>query len=513
MEQANSIDRYFEILKRYQGVPELYYRGQSEKYKTMPPSIVRRVGYAVNESKIYQEAVSVPLGTVELEGLTSPLEKLSKLQHYGIPTRLVDVTIDPLIALYFAVEDVDSTFPGNVYVYSLKGYTADSREIKVLSLLPTIDNLSLDSIVAEYQKQFNEIIAHDEVRRIVNLPVILQYSNALQKSNPRLYNQKGTFLICGNELDGDTVTGQLKSLDTYDPDLVIRIPFEYKKAVKDELDNQYDINRMSVYPELPSVAQYIEAKYGKEVEKLEKTYSIVKEQDISTGVAKRISVILVLNKQLTIEQIKSISIDVMKRYQKSQDVVWLYVARSGDDYIMTNWILRGQWISPKLNTRFRPMTLKIEENGYYWDYDKSYSIRADFYAKNVFEGDAELYQKHMQEWGLFLSVFTHLQDVLTNCSWDKFVEQSADAEKQIEAIWKRLSNCGYSHSKGFDDFLVKIHGTVGIVDNIRYLIRNDKMNDTAKQYMIKNDLRKVSADIEQINQEFPQWKAKLEITE
>ena len=51
MEQANSIENYNEILKRYQDIPELYYRGQSEKYKTMPPSIARRVGYAVNEAK------------------------------------------------------------------------------------------------------------------------------------------------------------------------------------------------------------------------------------------------------------------------------------------------------------------------------------------------------------------------------------------------------------------------------------------------------------------------------
>ena len=115
-----------------------------------------------------------------------------------------------------------------------------------------------------------------------------------------MHNQKGTFLICGNELNGDTVTGKLKSLDSYVPVLVILIPFEYKKAIKEELDNRYKINQMSIYPELPSVAQYIKAKYGKEEEKLEKAYSIVEEQDISTGVAKRISVILVLNKPLTI---------------------------------------------------------------------------------------------------------------------------------------------------------------------------------------------------------------------
>lgn len=510
MEQANSIDRYQELLKRYQDIPDLYYRGQSEKYRTMSPSIARKPGYAANESKIYHEAIS--LGAVELEGLNSPLERLSKLQHYGIPTRLVDVTIDPLIALYFAVENVDSKFPGNVYIYQLKGYPADSMEIKILSILPTLENPTLDDIVTEYKKQFGEIIACDAVHRIVNSPVILQYSDFLQKSNPRLHGQKGTFLLCGNELDGDTITGKLKSLDTYVPILVIRVPFEYKKSIKEELDNRYKINRMSIYPELPSVAQYIEGKYGKEDEKLDKPYSIVEEKDISTGVAKRISVVIVLNEQLTIKQIKDFSIEAMKCYQENQDVVWLYVARSGDDYITCNWLLRGQWISPKLNPRFRPMTLKVEEDGYYWEYNNSYSIMADFYEKNYFEEDTSLYTKHKREWELFLSAYTQLLNLL-ECSWDEFTEKAADGEKKIEDICRRLSNFGHSHNKEFDNFLEKIYGTVGIADNVRFLISNDKANDKVKQNLIRSDFRKISAQIEQINQEFPKWKAALKVAE
>ena len=39
MKQANSVDAFLRILDQYKSDSEQYYRGQLEKYTTIPPSI------------------------------------------------------------------------------------------------------------------------------------------------------------------------------------------------------------------------------------------------------------------------------------------------------------------------------------------------------------------------------------------------------------------------------------------------------------------------------------------
>ena len=356
MEQANSVADYLKILERYKAYSSQYYRGQLEKYVTIPPSIARNRGYFSNESAIYHESIGMKKD--EFKDLLTPLERLAKLQHYGIPTRLVDVTIDPLIALFFAVENVDDLSPGNVYVYLVEGYPSNSKEAKLLSILPTLPDLKVDSIIAEYKKIFGGTLSYEEVLKIVCTPIIIQYSDELQVSNPRLHSQQGTFLICGNEVVDNRIIDSLKSLDAITPSVIIRIPYEYKKAIKDELDLKYSVNQTRIYPELPSVADYIKEKYKEENLSLDGKYSIVKTEDVSHALAKRISITIVLTEPMRIDQIKSLVVSIIDQHKKDANVVWVYVARNGDDYILSNWIIRGQWIDPHLNKKYCPLTLK-----------------------------------------------------------------------------------------------------------------------------------------------------------
>lgn len=510
MEQVNCITDYLKILERYKAYPEKYFRGQLEKYKTMPSSVARDRGYSLNESKIYHE--SIKMKEDEFKELHTPLERLAKLQHYGIPTRLVDVTVDPLIALYFAIEDVEDLSPGNVYLYLVDGVLADSKEAKLLSILPTLSVLKKDSIRNEFENLFGESLSDKEILELVEKPIIIQYSEGLQITNPRLYSQQGTFLVCGNKVVNGDITNSLKSLDTIVANLVIRIPYEYKKKIKDELDLKYGINQLRIYPELPSVASYIKEKYKEANISLDGKYSIVKVEDISHAQAKRISITIVLNDMLQIDQIKDIVISIIEQHKSNKNVVWVYVARNGDDFILSNWILYCQWIDPNLNRKYHPIHLKQYENGYYWEYNNSYSTMADFYLQNVFDEDKNLFICYKKLWDKFMKIYEELLYTLQNGMWNDFIFEVENKKSQITKLYMQLSNFGHSHNRDFDEFLKEFSYLICDIDNVHYYIENKAISEKGMQYQISKTFQKAEIKKIQIEQGLLEWESKLQIT-
>lgn len=507
MQQVND---YLKIIERYKEYPEQYYRGQLEKYVTMPSSIARDQGYSLNESAIYYE--SIEMKKEEFKELNTPLERLAKLQHYGIPTRLVDVTIKPLIALYFAVEDVDDLSPGNVYLYLINGKSVNSKEANLLSLLPTLPVLNIDNIRSEYEKLFKDSLSDKEILKIVNKPVIIRYTKELQKTNPRLYSQQGTFLICGNAVVDNVITDSLISLDTITPNLIIRIPYEYKKKIKDELDLQYGINQLKIYPELPLVATYIKEKYKKINISFDGKYSIVKKEDSSHALAKRISICIVLNEMLQIQQIKEIVINIIEQYKQEQNVVWVYVARNGDAYILSNWILCGQWIDPNLKEEYQPMHLEKQEDGFYWKYNKSYSTDEDFYQQYIFEDDKDLFVNHKKVWKKFLEIYEVLYYVYRKNSWNDFVLEIEKQKAEITTLYMKVQEFGCSHNREFDDFLREFSYFISPIDDIRFLIDNDTLLEKGKRYQISRVFGQAENKKMQIEQGLLEWEDELGIT-
>lgn len=508
MEQANSIDKYLHILNRYSAYTNIYFRGQLEKHQTMPPSIAREDGHRDNESKMYNDALNMACN--DFTGLNLPIEKLSKMQHYGIPTRLVDVTIDPLIALFFAVQNSDDESAGNVYVYLPKEYDLDSKEAKALSLLATIEPNNIENLCKAYFKEYCEHISIDEICDLISNPIFIKYCDRLQNSNNRLFNQKGTFVICSNQLQDNRILPNLISLDTVTYSIVIRIPYEYKEYLKNELDEKHNINETTVYPELPSVANYLKAKYKKANRSVDGAFSVIEEKDVNTVFAKRISIIITITKLLTIDQIKVVAVDAIKRYQKSHDVVWLYVAKNGDDYIMRNWIFRAQWINPTLDKKYRPLTLKENENDkYYYECNESYSTLSEYYLKHIFQDDKLLLVGHKKNLDNVYSAFLEILKANNTDDIIKLKSLIATHQKSITKAFFINSDFGHSRNAAFDEYLNLYDSLFWSLDNLHLRCENDSLNERSLKYQLNSCIADVKKYIDLILSQHEHWESEL----
>lgn len=88
------------------------WRGMASADFSLTSSLHRRVGGSEEavraaELDIIEEARTWGLGTHPL-GHVDDLQLLSDLQHFGIPTRLIDVTSNPMTALWFACQPAPS---------------------------------------------------------------------------------------------------------------------------------------------------------------------------------------------------------------------------------------------------------------------------------------------------------------------------------------------------------------------------------------------------------------------
>lgn len=198
--QVNSVEEYLDYLNRYTkygASGNLYFRGQLSKFTDMKPSVARKKEYLRNEVDFYKENCVTS---------KSIIQNLAKMQHDGIPTRLLDFTIDPLVALFFATQKPYRE-DSSIYIFIRPNINANSLEVEFSSFIATQQDKNLSIIVKDFNTNFHKSLSLAEAKEIISKGLFIQPNTIVDKENKRMLKQKGTFAIPGNTIEDNKITG------------------------------------------------------------------------------------------------------------------------------------------------------------------------------------------------------------------------------------------------------------------------------------------------------------------
>ncbi|MFP1917850.1 FRG domain-containing protein [Lonsdalea quercina] len=282
---------------------EKFYRGHCDfKYK-LEPSINRKNNSADFLYRKYENVMATELlveNPNDFSADRTTLEKLVRMQHYSLPTRLLDITSNPLMALYFACTSQDESTDGQVIIFSINQESIKYFDSDTVSCLANISRLSVNDRESvgnavqngEYLLSDEELASckngkykddanlkitkfnerHDIGRLIhfikedkssfMNKIIPNDLENIFcvkgKKSNGRIISQSGCFLLFGTEMN-------MPEFGTPEIEIErINIDRNSKNQILEDLDKM-NINESTVYPYIENSAKYIKKKYERKL--------------------------------------------------------------------------------------------------------------------------------------------------------------------------------------------------------------------------------------------------------
>jgi len=206
-------------------------------------------------------------------------DKLVRMQHYGLPTRLMDVSSNPLVALFFGTEPYRSTkkeIDGRVIIYDVPKLRRKYFDSDSISCVSNLANLT-DEEKSELLE--NEKLDIDTFCKLRACDCLIQFirgekphfcpsinptdlSRAYyvtpKMQNNRIIAQHGAFIIFGLKIVRTT-----RSTDNHNAitRTLIDIPQAAKSSIRRELDT-LGINAGTLFPDLGHAASEIVRKYS-----------------------------------------------------------------------------------------------------------------------------------------------------------------------------------------------------------------------------------------------------------
>lgn len=259
------------------------YRGQRNKIWRNTPSIFRKhfAKLEANEKRAVRDLMSVHPS--EFSEDKTMFDRLVRMQHFGLPTRLMDVSLNPLVALYFATDPgpKDKHSDGVVTAFAIPEGREKYFDSDSVSCIANLSNMTVgekEKIIDLRRSRPSKISINDDRIRINEdeiykrlhqfirsekayfLPIIhpvdlfKPYYVHPKMSNRRIVAQAGAFII-----HGLSPPRNIRFKYTIEETGFI-IPEPRKSTLRAELD-LLGINESTLFPEIDKAAERIKTRY------------------------------------------------------------------------------------------------------------------------------------------------------------------------------------------------------------------------------------------------------------
>ncbi len=264
----------------------LYFRGEGCDSWELRPSVMRDFNLRKNESEMLNDLMSRQ--PEAFSGLTSAFSQWVLAQHYGLKTRLLDITRNPLVALFNACEG-RSIKDGRLHVFSvwrdmIKSFNSDT--VSVIANFAKLRHAEQNLLLSKTEEDTDEgegldlLEERDEaLGRLYHFirqekPYFLENIDLRdlfrvfvvepQQSFERIRMQSGAFLISvfHERFERDEILNRNADIPVYDY-YTLKVPYKSRQDIMEEL-RLLNITRESLFPGLDEAAKAITQRYSEE---------------------------------------------------------------------------------------------------------------------------------------------------------------------------------------------------------------------------------------------------------
>ncbi|MCY4474033.1 MAG: FRG domain-containing protein [Chloroflexi bacterium] len=258
-----------------------YFRGEACDSWHRIPSVMRTLGHREAEKDMLTDMMTRQPNGFDAED--SFFGKLVIAQHFKLPTRLLDITRNPLVALYNASEKhdhqgIECESDGRLHVFAVPRNLIKPFNSDVISVVANFARLARkeQEALLGFNSTIHSSLYEQTLRRLIHF-ISQEKSYFQQRINPldlfrvfvvepqqsfhRIRAQSGAFLISAyhDNFDRNKVR-RVKNAQVYDQ-FELTIPYGRKNDLLGEL-SQLAIARDQLFPSLDETAAAIKQKYA-----------------------------------------------------------------------------------------------------------------------------------------------------------------------------------------------------------------------------------------------------------